>query len=234
VREGILDGEPLEADQPDPYRGEASLRSEGERFTLSAEEGGRLVGIAREAIQNHLSGREPPEIDTQNPSALTEKRGVFVTLLESVDKELRGCIGAPYPDGPLLSQLSHVAVEAATEDPRFNPVSLAEFRHEIIVEVTVLTAPEAVRVSRPLDYRDKVKVGRDGLIVEAMGGRGLLLPQVAVEEGFDSEEFLSQCCLKAGLLPDAWLTGKVRVSSFQGQIFAEESPGGPIFEKKLE
>lgn len=163
-----------------------------------------------------------------------EKRGVFVTLLKAtVEKELRGCIGAPYPDGSLLTQLSQVAVEAATEDPRFDPVSLSEFKAQITVEVTVLTPPEEVKVDKPLDYRDRVKVGRDGIIVDGRGHRGLLLPQVAVEEGFDSEEFLSQCCLKAGLLPDAWLSGQVRISLFQGQIFSEERPGGPVSEKNL-
>ncbi len=156
-----------------------------------------------------------------------------MTLLRANGRELRGCIGAPYPDGPLLAQLSHVAVEAATEDPRFNSVSLPEFRSKIIIEVTVLTHPEVVKADKPLDYKDRIQVGRDGIIVEGIGFKGLLLPQVAVEEGFDSEEFLSQCCLKAGLLPDAWLAERLQVSRFQGQIFFEMRPGGQVSEKNL-
>ena len=187
----------------------------------------------RQIIESHLDGIEGPGAGSEY-SHLLEKRGVFVTLLKvSHGGELRGCIGAPYPEGPLLAQLSHVAVEAATRDPRFDPVSSSEFRKKIIVEVTVLTTPELVTVGKPLEYGDRINVGRDGIIVDGLGSRGLLLPQIAVEEGLDAEEFLSQCCLKAGLLPDAWLTGKVQVSRFQGQIFSEEWPGGPVVEKSL-
>ncbi len=118
-------------------------------------------------------------------------------------------------------------------DPRFSPVSLTEMKKRLIVEVTVLTQPEVMKVRRPLDYVDFVRVGIDGLVVEGMGSKGLLLPQVAVDERFDSEEFLSQCCLKAGLLPDAWLSGQVQVSRFQGQVFSEEKPGGRVFERCL-
>ena len=192
-----------------------------------------LVGQARLAIEAYLARGERLEWATQDPSLL-EKKGVFVTLLEgSEGKRLRGCIGAPYPDGPLISQLMDVAVEAATSDPRFPSVSPSEFKN-IIVEVTVLSNPEPLRVQRPLEYKDQIKVGRDGIIVEGMGSRGLLLPQVAVDEGFDSEEFLSQCCLKAGLLPDAWLSDGVKVSRFRGQVFSETSPGGSVSEKVLD
>ena len=188
---------------------------------------------ARLAIDNYLTRGERLQWATQNPDLL-ERRGVFVTLLECSEKRsLRGCIGAPYPDGPLLSQLTEVAVEAATSDPRFLPVISSEFKENVIVEVTVLSNPEVLKVVRPLDYRDRIRIGQDGIIIDGMGCRGLLLPQVAVEEGFDSEEFLSQCCLKAGLLPDAWLSGNVQVSRFQGQIFSEGRPGGPVSEKHL-
>jgi len=201
---------------------------------LNLKTGTLLVNHARKAIELHLERGENLEWSTQEP-LLLEKRGVFVTLLEGTkSRTLRGCIGAPYPDAPLIAQLVEVAVDAATQDPRFPPVTVAEFRNRVLVEVTVLSNPEKLNVARPIDYRDKVKVGRDGLIIDGMGYRGLLLPQVAVEEGFDAEEFLSQACLKAGLLPDAWLSGEVQVSSFQGQIFSEESPGGPVSERPLD
>jgi len=200
-------------------------------FTL--DQGTFLVRHARQAIENHLSKRtaQEPVWKHRDPQP---QSGIFVTLLNTSNAMgLRGCIGAPFPDRPLLAQLSQVAVEAATMDPRFSPVSLTEMKNRLIVEVTVLTQPEVVKVRRPLDYVDFVRVGRDGLVVEGMGSKGLLLPQVAVDEKFDSEEFLSQCCLKAGLLPDAWLSGQVQVSRFQGQVFSEEKPGGRVFERCL-
>jgi uncharacterized protein (TIGR00296 family) len=148
-------------------------------------------------------------------------------------KELRGCIGNPFPKASLLMKTAHCAVEAAAADPRFGPVRLGEFQERMTVEVTVISPIEHIVVKSPLDLPLNVEVGRDGLLVEGVGTRGLLLPQVAVDEGFDAEEFLNQCCLKAGLMPDAWLTRDVRVARFQGQIFSEEGPGGQGIERKL-
>jgi uncharacterized protein (TIGR00296 family) len=88
-------------------------------------------------------------------------------------------------------------------------------------------------VKNPLDLPLNIQVGRDGLFVDGVGTRGLLLPQVAVDEDFDAEEFLNQCCLKAGLMPDAWVTGSVKVARFQGQIFSEDTPRGRVLERKL-
>ena len=118
-------------------------------------------------------------------------------------------------------------------DPRFEPIEPNEFAQSILVEVTPLTPPENILVKSPLDLPLNIKVGRDGLLVSGSGSRGLLLPQVAVDEGFDEEEFLSQCCMKAGLTPDAWLTGSVRVARFQGQIFSEQKPHGNVIERTL-
>ncbi len=198
---------------------------------LSLEEGRALVRAARTSIESHFSGRKPrPDGATTN---LTQPAGVFVTLLSSSPgKSLRGCIGNPFPDRPLLEQATHSAVEAATMDPRFKPVQKDELL-QVIIEVTVLAPLERLEVKNPLELPRRIVVGQHGLVVEAQGRKGLLLPQVAVDEGFDSEEFLSQCCLKAGLLPDAWLTGTVKISRFSGQIFSEESPGGPISERRL-
>jgi len=118
-------------------------------------------------------------------------------------------------------------------DPRFAAVRKDEFLQSITVEVTVLSPLEDIIVKSPLDLPLNIKVGRDGLFLDGFGTRGLLLPQVAVDEGFDEEEFLNECCLKAGLMPDAWVTGSVKVARFQGQIFSEDSPGGRVFERKL-
>lgn len=200
---------------------------------LTIEEGSVLVKTARAAVQSLLSGGELNSLTDASPS-LREERGVFVTLLDHVNgHNLRGCIGVPFPTRSLLEQARIAAVEAATADFRFEPISLEELQKRIVLEATVLSIMEPIWVKNPLDLRENILVGRDGLMVEGMGSHGLLLPQVAVDEGFDSEEFLSQCCLKADLPPDAWLTGEVRVSRFQGQVFAEEKPNGRVFERRL-
>ena len=200
---------------------------------VDVEEGAIIVETARAAIEFYLTGKDQSPPSYPSPH-LQQPRGAFVTLLDGSRRNaLRGCIGSPFPDKPLLLQVAESAVEAATMDPRFNPVSLEELRSRIIIEVTVLTPAEEINVRNPHESRDKIVIGRDGLMVDGGGVKGLLLPQVAVDEGFDSEEFLSQCCIKAGLLPDAWLTGSVRVSRFQGQIFSENKPGGTVSERRL-
>jgi uncharacterized protein (TIGR00296 family) len=200
---------------------------------LTIEEGSVLVKTARAAVQSRLSGTELQPLADASRS-LKEERGVFVTLLDQVNGgSLRGCIGLPFPTRSLLEQVKVAAVEAATTDFRFKPVSLEELQKRIVLEATVLSVMEPIWVKNPLDLRENILVGRDGLMVEGMGTNGLLLPQVAVDEGFDSEEFLSQCCLKADLPPDAWLTEDVRVSRFQGQVFAEEKPNGRVVERRL-
>jgi len=200
---------------------------------LSTEEGRILVGTARQAITYHLDGKNFDPTDRAN-SELSILRGVFVTLFDHMmSRGLRGCIGNPFPKTSLLNETVRCAVEAATMDPRFAPLRQDEFLRSIAVEVTVLSPIEHIMVKSPLDLPLNIKVGRDGLLVDGVETRGLLLPQIAVDEGFDEEEFLNECCLKAGLMPDAWVTGSVKVARFQGQIFSEESPGGRVFERKL-
>jgi len=200
---------------------------------LSAEEGSILVGTARQAITHHLDGKNFDPTDRVS-SELSVPRGVFVTLFDHMmSRGLRGCIGNPFPKTSLLNETVRCAVEAATMDPRFAPLRQDEFLRSIALEVTVLSPLEYITVKSPLDLPLNIKVGRDGLLVDGVGTRGLLLPQVAIDEGFDEEEFLNQCCLKAGLMPDAWVTGSVKVARFQGQIFSEDAPGGRVFERNL-
>jgi uncharacterized protein (TIGR00296 family) len=142
---------------------------------------------------------------------------------------LRGCIGFPEPTYPLGEAIVRSAISAATRDPRFPSVELKELT-KIIVEVTILTTPERLECPDPRDYPDRIKVGRDGLIVERGWSRGLLLPQVAVEWAWDVEEFLMQCCIKAGLPPDSWLVGGTKIYKFEGKIFSEVSPDGLVRE----
>lgn len=201
---------------------------------LSKSEGEIAVRLARRAIQECLSNKKKIKPDNL-PPVFREKRGVFVTLNKTPEliqgtKELRGCIGRPYPLMPLGEAIISSAVNAALEDPRFDPVKKEEL-NDIVIEVTVLTVPKPIN-AKPGDIPEKIVVGRDGLIVATDRSQGLLLPQVAADHGFDAVEFLRQTCMKAGLMPDAWLTG-AKVYSFEGQIFEELEPGGEIREKLL-
>jgi uncharacterized protein (TIGR00296 family) len=144
--------------------------------------------------------------------------GVFVTLNKS--GELRGCIGYPEPVMPLLNALIDASISAATRDPRFNPLTSGEL-DEIHVEVSVLTKPEIIEVKNPSEYVENVKIGDDGLIIEMGPYKGLLLPHVATEWNWSTEEFLSNTCMKAGLSPDCWLSGEARIYKFGSQIFEE-------------
>jgi uncharacterized protein (TIGR00296 family) len=143
--------------------------------------------------------------------------------------ELRGCIGHPLPELPLIDAVIDASVSSATRDPRFPPVTLEELP-EIKIEVSVLSPPEPIKVKSPHEYPKCIVVGRDGLIVEWSGYAGLLLPQVATEYGWGAEEFLSHTCMKAGLTPDHWLRRDVEICKFSAQIFTEKIPGGDVEE----
>lgn len=166
------------------------------------------------------------------PEKLRRRSGVFVTLnkIKPVH-DLRGCIGFPYPEDTLINSTIRAAIYAATEDPRFPPVSIGEFKESITIELTALTQPQVLKTSDKKTLPSMIQVGRHGLIVEGMGTSGLLLPQVATEWEWDSSEFLMNCCLKAGLPPDSWLLEGVEVKVFEGEIFEELEPAGKVRRK---
>ena len=196
---------------------------------FSISDGRFLVNLARTAIGEYLSkGREmDPPADT--PEHLLEKSGVFVTLNSAKPaSQLRGCIGYPFPTDPLAVATIKSAIEAATGDPRFDPVELAEFKERVVVEVSVLTVPKALTAKEPIERAKEIQIGKDGLIVGRGAYRGLLLPQVAPEWNWDAEEFLINCCLKAGLPPDAWLDKDAQVEKFQAIVFEESEPNGEV------
>lgn len=202
-------------------------------FELDTEEGTFLVGFARSSIEAALGNGEPPSLEDVSKKLRTDC-GVFVTLnkVSGSNHSLRGCIGFPYPVMPLVDAVSEAAVSAALRDPRFQPMSLEEM-DSVTVEVSVLTPPEKIVVQSPGEYPDHVRVGRDGLIVDRGSSRGLLLPQVAVDWGWSAEEFLTQCCIKAYLPPDSWLTPETEVFRFRAIIFAEEEPRGRVVRVEL-
>ncbi len=198
-------------------------------FELSLEEGKFLIQLARSAVNEKLEKGKTIRPPKETPKKLFEQCGVFVTInsLRNDEKELRGCIGYPYPTSPLVEAVIDSAINAATQDPRFYPLTLKELS-KVVFEVSVLTPPAPVEVKNPKEYLSKIKVGEDGLIVERGYCRGLLLPQVPIEWGWCEEEFLCQCCIKAGLPPDSWLTKDAKIYKFKAIIFEEETPLGEV------
>ena len=198
-------------------------------FELTQEEGKFLITLARNTAKAYLENGKTTKPPKDTPKKLFEHCGVFVTInsLRHGEKELRGCIGYPYPTEPLVNAVIDSAINASTQDPRFEPVSLSEL-DMVVFEVSVLTPPEPVEAKNPQEYLSKIKVGEDGLIVERGYYKGLLLPQVPVEWGWCEEEFLCQCCMKAGLPPDTWLTKDAKIYKFRAIIFEEQTPNGEV------
>ena len=198
-------------------------------FQLTQKEGEYLVKLARNAVEEYLKTGKTLAMPKDVSPKLLENCGVFVTLnrVEHGRKELRGCIGFPYPTNPLAQAVIESAIESATQDPRFPSVSMKELGN-IVFEVSVLTPPELIEVNKPTDYPSKIKVGQDGLIVERGYWKGLLLPQVPVEWNWNEEEFLSQCCMKAGLPPDNWLLKETKIYRFGCVIAQELTPKGAV------
>ncbi len=197
---------------------------------LNLSEGKKIVKLARKAIEHYLETGEKLSPPADVRKVMREERGVFVTLKKN--SQLRGCIGMPLPTKPLVEAVIDSAIDASTRDPRFPSVRKNELK-DISIEVSVLTVPETIDVDDSSEYLDKIEIGKDGLIVSCMGSRGLLLPQVPMEQDWDEEELLSQTCVKAGLSPDSWLREDVEVECFSAQIFKEKNPEGEVVEEKL-
>lgn len=197
------------------------------------QEGILAVQIAREALEAFVEDRGMRSFVV--PKTFEEKAGAFVTLskhgIEDPYEKLRGCIGYPEPFFALLKAIVKSA-EGAAEDPRFPPLRAEELPH-IVVEVSLLTPPQPIEVKKQRDLPKQIRLGEDGIVVAQGAYRGLFLPQVATEHHMDAETFLSECCMKAGLMPDAWLEDSTRVKKFQTEIFEEVEPRGAIVRRKL-
>jgi AmmeMemoRadiSam system protein B/AmmeMemoRadiSam system protein A len=170
-------------------------------YSLTPEEKAELLRMARAAVTEFVERRAVIE-DASGKAKFLEPRGVFVTLTKGGD--LRGCIGFIEPVAPLGQAVIRAAIYAATEDPRFPPVEPAELK-DLKVEISVLTPVREITDPR------QVAVGRHGLIVARGGLKGVLLPQVPVENKWDRETFLEQASLKAGhRLPRIGLGDRLR------------------------
>jgi uncharacterized protein (TIGR00296 family) len=189
---------------------------------LSDSDGVFLVKTARMAVTEFLSNGKRMKLEPEHEKRFSFNSGVFVTLNNT--DGLRGCIGFPMPDKKLSHGIIDAAIAAATEDPRFSPVKINEMS-DIMFEVTVLTPPVEITITDPMEYLEKIKVGRDGLIIRNSFSSGLLLPQVPVEYGWNVEEFLQHTCEKAGLEKDTWKNQKVKIEKFEGIVYKEKSDG---------
>jgi len=196
---------------------------------LSDSDGVVLVKTARRAVTGFLSNGNRIKLEPDLEEKFSFNSGVFVTL--NNPDGLRGCIGFPMPEKKLANAIVDGAIAAATEDPRFPSVKTNEL-NDIVFEVTVLTPPIEIDVYDPMEYLEKIKVGRDGLIIRHSFSSGLLLPQVPVEYGWNTEEFLQHTCEKAGLARDTWKNESVKIEKFEGIIFKEETPNGAIVREK--
>jgi AmmeMemoRadiSam system protein A len=179
---------------------------------LGPEERRCLLELARLAIVARLEGRTLtiPE----GSSRLRERGAAFVTLRRRRDRELRGCVGYVEPLFPLVEAVTRAATAAATADDRFDPVTDAEVS-SLSIEISALGPTQLIRA-------EEVEIGTHGLIIRCAGRSGLLLPQVAVEHGWDLTAFLEQTSRKAGLPKDAWRQPEAELLAFTAQVFAED------------
>ncbi len=178
---------------------------------LSDQQKRQLMRVARQALRAAVGSGPVPDLATDDPD-LMELRGAFVTLKQQ--GQLRGCIGYVQPRVPLIQAVADNAQSAALHDPRFPPVTAAEL-DSIDIEISALTPLE------PVSQVEKIEIGRHGLMISCGANRGLLLPQVPVEWGWDRDEFLAHTCLKAGLPPDAWQRDDAELLWFEAEVFGE-------------
>lgn len=201
---------------------------------LSFEEGAYLVRVARKSVEHYLKEGSLMPTPGGVSSNLRKLGAAFVTIesFHGYDRrELRGCIGYVEPVKPLVETVIEVAVEAAFNDPRFPPLSKDELSR-VTFEVSVLSGKEPL----PRDPKGRLRavvVGKHGLVVEKGPFKGLLLPQVPVEYGWDVETFLGEACVKAGLLMDCWVDPSTAIYKYEARVFREVRPGGDVEERDL-
>jgi hypothetical protein len=169
--------------------------------------------IVIKSITKYLQENKKIGIPENLEEYLNKKRGVFVTLRNKKNKQLRGCIGRPLPDSILAEALIDSAISSATRDPRFPPVKKSELK-DLEFEVSIMSEPKIIEAKDAQDYINEIEIGKHGLIVEKGFAKGLLLPQVATEYNWDVKTFLSHTCRKAGLVEDDWRDPRTKVYSF--------------------
>lgn len=180
---------------------------------LADDEKRELLRIARATLREHgYSGRIPP--GKPHRESLVAPAAVFVSLHQA--GALRGCIGGLDADKPIYRAIQEMAVAAATRDPRF-PALAADELDGCEIEISVLGPP------RPITSPEQLIIGIDGVVVEGHGRRGVLLPQVAPDAGWDAATLVARVCAKAGLPEDAWQEPEVALRAFGAQVFSDHT-----------
>ncbi len=180
---------------------------------LDREEKRELLKLARRTIEKLARGEGGGDEPAPGLEGLSFKRGAFVTIHRQ--GHLRGCIGNFVSEKPLYQTVTEMALCAASQDPRFPPVGSHEL-DEIDVEISVLSP------LKPVQDVSEIQVGVHGIYIISPRGRGVLLPQVAIEQGWDRDTFLDHTCLKAGLRPGCWRDPDTQVLVFTAQVFGEK------------
>ncbi len=180
---------------------------------LNKKESSVLMKIAREAITHfvHKQTYRPTPREEKN---LTQRSGCFVTIKQ--DGQLRGCIGNFQSERPLYQEIAEMATASCSKDPRFHPMEEAELEN-FSLEISVLSPLEKI------EDCEQIEVGKHGIYIEKNFSRGVLLPQVATDYGWDRQTFLQQTCLKAGLPTNAWQESDAEIYIFSAQIITEKT-----------
>ncbi len=199
------------------------------------ETGVYLVKLARYAAEAWVRREKSPQPIEPIPEQAKFVTGAFVTVktIEGTNHNLRGCIGYPIGIDPLFKEVINLARASTLEDPRFPPVKERELPN-LVFEVTIMTPPQKIVYSSPQNLLEQINVPGDGLIVKLGRFQGLLLPQVPIEQHWNTEEFLSYTCRKAYLSMDIWKKERITVEKFQGIVFSETDPNGSIIRQELD
>lgn len=180
---------------------------------LTKDEKQLLLKLAHDTITQWVTEQKKPPLP-EATGILGEPRGAFVTVHKK--GQLRGCIGNMIGRGPLVELVQEMAVAASTHDPRFHSVSKEELS-EIDIEISVLS-----QMKKITDVNE-IEVGKHGIIMSRGICQGVLLPQVATEQGWDRQTFIEHTCLKAGLPADAWKDPETSIEVFSAQVFGEKN-----------
>ena len=188
-------------------------RAERERISAVRTAEDAFVRLARETVEAFVRTGEPPALPEDLPDEMKSRRaGVFVSL--KIGGKLRGCIGNFQSELPLFREVARMALASATRDPRFYPMKEADL-DAFAIEISVLSPLSKI------DSVEEIEVGRHGIYIEKGFYRGVLLPQVATEHGWDRPTFLRQTCVKAGLPTNAWEAEDAEIYVFSAQVFGE-------------
>ncbi len=185
---------------------------------ISKHAGNFMVQLVKDVIAAELR-EEMIVIPPEYPKELDQKAGIFVTLYKKMGsyRNLNGCIGLPYPDKPLIDGCVQAALSALRDD-RFSPLELKDLE-KLEVEISVLSLPERIIVKKPEEYPNKIRIGTDGLIIKKGIMSGLFLPQVPVEQKWNTLQYLENLCEKAGLNKTTWKDPAAELYKFLTQVF---------------